>query len=86
MLHKRLVTALVKAGATIEEHKRPMRDGSVSVNYVARKGDRCIDWYMYADQVLVDHTTMRSPYTDAQRDCFCDSYYTTIRGSVQALG
>ena len=34
---------------------------------------------------ITTHTTWRSPQTDLMTDCFCDSFYRTIKSSVDAL-
>lgn len=96
MLHKRLVSALTKIGATITEVTDRGRPDPFYKNFVATLNDKRIDWYTsknfntkiddYDDQLYVDYVTMRSPYTDVMTDCFCDTYEGTIKGAVELLG
>lgn len=34
---------------------------------------------------VTTHVTWHSPHTDIQTDCFCDSYYHTIKSAVAAI-
>lgn len=95
MLHSNLVKALVKAGAVVKEHKRFGEDKPTDHYYATFEG-QSIDWYTQdyfnpktldyeKNRLTVCYVTMRSPYTDSQTDCFCDSYRNTIKGAVDIL-
>jgi hypothetical protein len=95
MLHANLVKALVKAGATVLEHKRFGDDKPADHFFATFEGQK-IDWYTQdyfnpktlkheEGRLAVCYVTMRSPHTDAQTDCFCDSYRDTIKGAVDLL-
>jgi len=94
MLHKRLVTALVKIGAKVEERERGFKDTHCK-HFVATLGSESIDWYTsrnwnkklndYDDQLYVDNVVKRSPHTDAMTDCFCDSFRDTIKAAIGLL-
>ena len=64
------------------------------------KTGKCVVWHTQAAFVpakdgveahwdesnqITTHTTWRSPQTDLMTDCFCDSFYRTIKSSVDAL-
>lgn len=96
MLHTRLVSALKKIGAKVEE--RSLFRNSNDPHYKAFKatlGGEEIDWSTqrnfnkklndYDDQMYVGHVTKRSPDTDAMTDCFCDSYRDSIKGAIHLL-
>ena len=83
--HKRLVSALVKAGATISSKEdRPN-------TFYAEKGNKMIEWHIqegYPDKTKMVATIIvqRSPYTDSQTDCFCDTFAHSIKHAVSLLG
>ncbi len=89
MLHKRLVSALEKIGATVEDWTHH----SAIKQFRATLDGEQIDWYVsknwnkklgdYDDQLYVGYVTKRSPHTDLMRDC--DSYRSTISGAVDLL-
>lgn len=64
------------------------------------KNNECVEWstqdgfvpakdgveaHWDANNQITTHVTWRSPHTDAMTDCFCDSYYHTIKSAVAAL-
>ena len=94
MLHKRLISALQKIGAKVTELNRGFKD-PYSKWFQATLNGEAIDWYTsqnfniklndYDDQLFVSYVSKRSPDTDSQTDCFCDSYAETIRRSLYLL-
>lgn len=52
--------------------------------YVLRKGDKVLDFYAGSDG-YVSNIVYRSPHTDIMTDCFCDSYFDTIKRAMQYL-
>lgn len=91
MLHKRLVSALEKIGATVEDWTHH----SANKQFRATLDGEQIDWYVsknwnkklgaYDDQLYVGYVTKRSPHTDSMTDCFCDCYRDTIKAAVALL-
>jgi uncharacterized protein (UPF0262 family) len=81
MLHDRLVKALMKANkeVVIEQTQRN--------HYMATLGKRVLSWYVQEDdgKLHVHCVVKPSPYTDIMTDCFCDTYYHTIKESVAAI-
>lgn len=82
--HLRLVAALTKAGATVTamDHRPDA--------FIATKGARVVCWYTQEgypnkDRPAATCVHWPSPHTDAQTDCFCDSYYHTIKAAVASL-
>ena len=94
MLHKRLVSALQKIGAKVEELNRGFKD-PYSKHFQATLNGESIDWYTsqnfnnklndYDGQLYVGYVTKRSPHTDSQTDCFCDSYRDSIKAAIGLL-
>lgn len=91
MLHTRLVNALTKAGAkvTADEYRND--------HFFATLNDKKIDWFTQdgfdkktkqftKEKLEVSVCTARSPHTDVQTDCFCDSYAHTIKEALYFLG
>ena len=81
MDHIRLTNALTKAGATITGEGDRFR---------ATKGTREIRWYTQEDwqkpgRMEAICVRWPSPQTDSSTDCFCDTYYDTIKGAVASL-
>lgn len=51
--------------------------------YVLTKGENRLTMHVQDDEV--GYMTYHSPQTDAMTDCFCDSYYHTIKGAMHHL-
>jgi hypothetical protein len=86
MNHKRLLNALAKAGATVthEPHTKTM------VRYRATKGNEVLLWYAQKkwdnpDELEAVSVHSPSPHTDIMTDCFCDTFYHTIKSAVGSL-
>lgn len=93
--HNRLLSALAKAGATItyEPH------GKVSIRWRAVKGSNVLLWHCqslwhawHAQPKWDDKSVQEavgvhspSPHTDIMTDCFCDTFYHTIKSAVASL-
>lgn len=84
MSHKRLASAFIKAGAVVKNIPHPTT-GETSRNWIASnpKNSVSIEWRTQDD--VTTYCIERSPMTDAYTDCFCDSYYHTIKSAVAAL-
>ena len=91
MRHSRLVSALTKLGIKVNAHEYRKN----SFNATGPNGRR-IQWYTqdgFDEKTLksltdcpeMGHVTEASPDTNAQTDCFCDTYYKTIKEAVEAL-
>jgi hypothetical protein len=96
--HKRLVNAMVKAGMIVTPMEdRRTNPGYIAKN---PKNGVQVQWYTQAAFVpakdgkeaywdanipITTHVTWCSPHTDSMTDCFCDSYYDTIKSAVAAL-
>lgn len=83
--HLRLTAALTKAGATVtaQEHRPDA--------FIARKGDRLVCWYTQAgfpnaERLAATCVRTPSPHTDAQTDCFCDTWHHTIKAAAGFIG
>jgi hypothetical protein len=86
MNHKRLLNALAKAGATVthEPHTKTM------VRYRATKGNEVLLWYAQKkwdnpDELEAVSVHSPSPHTDIMTDCFCDTFYHTIKSAIGSL-
>lgn len=96
--HKRLVSALTKAGMIVTKDER----STSNPHYIATnpKNGTKIDWYTqdgfipstptteaYWDKnkPIVTHVAWRHPDTDSQSDLFMDSYRDTIKGALHLL-
>lgn len=94
--HKRLVNAFIKAGMVVSNYPNSTRRW-IATN---PKTHKCVEWstqdgfvpakdgkeaHWDANCQITTHVTWRSPQTDAMSDCFCDSYYSTIRSAVAAI-
>jgi hypothetical protein len=96
MTHKRLASAFVKAGCTVEEQPRRGNRNFIATN---PKTGECVEWHTqpafvfvkggtsYYDEAnpITTYVVARSPHTDSMRDCFCDSFYHTIKSAVAAI-
>ena len=87
MNHKRLLTALTKVGATVtnEPHGKSM------VRFRATKGEEVLCWYAQKkwdkpEELEAVSVHSPSPHTDIMTDCFCDTFYHTIKGAAESLG
>jgi len=57
-----------------------------STRYYATKNNNTLVFYENGkDSGEVYHFTWQSPMTDASTDCFCDSYFHTIKSAVYFL-
>lgn len=86
MNHKRLLNALAKVGATVTSEPH----GKTMVRYRATKGDRVLAWYAQPkwnkpEELEAVSVHYPSPHTDIMTDCFCDTFYHTIKGAVESL-
>lgn len=74
----RILAAAARNGITIEQDKTRQD------HFYLIKGEHKLDFYV--DQTNnVGHATYRSPHTDAMTDCFCDSYFDTIKSIMHYL-
>ena len=87
MNHQRLLNALHKVGATVtnEPHGKSM------TRFRAAKGDRVVVWYAQKkwdkpEELEAVSVHSPSPHTDIMTDCFCDTFYSTIKGAAESLG
>lgn len=94
--HKRLVSAFLKAGCTVEE--QPRRGNP---NFIAKnpKTGEMVEWYTQPQFVFVKGgesyydaenpvcsvVWSRHPDTDISRDLFMDTHYDTIKSAVAAI-
>ena len=88
MNHKRLLNALAKVGATITN---PHADNGKEPRYfvaTGKNGDK-LCWYVQAHWKTGDKEAVSvhspSPHTDIMTDCFCDTFYHTIKGAAGSL-
>lgn len=86
MNHKRLLNALAKVGAAVSNQPH----GKI-VRYRATKGDNVLVWYaqpMWNNPEELEAVSVHapSPHTDIMTDCFCDTFYSTIRSAAASLG
>lgn len=76
---KRALTAFAKAGCTIKHDE-------ASTRYYATKGTNTLLFYENGKgSGEVYNFTWRSPQTDVMTDCFCDSYFHSIKSAVKFL-
>jgi (2Fe-2S) ferredoxin len=95
--HKRLVSAFIKAGCTVEQLPRHGTPHFMATNPTNGKK---LDWYTqdafvpakngidaHYDKTnpVVSSVCSRHPDTDAMTDLFMDSFYDTIKGAVKAI-
>lgn len=79
MQFQRVLNAFAKNGVTVTTL-------SEGYSYKATKGTQVLHFYQNGrDSGSVLHFTYRSPHTDASTDCFCDSYYNTIKAALHFL-
>jgi hypothetical protein len=96
--HKRLVSAFKKAGCEVINVPRFGSEGKVSNRWMAKnvKDGRSVEWHVQAgfdavtktwdeSNLITTYVVKRSPHTDIMTDCFCDTFYHTIRESVRAI-
>ena len=89
MNHKRLINALTKAGATITN---PHADNGKDPYYfvaTGKNGEK-VCWYVqkkWNDESVLEAVSVHSPspHTDIMTDCFCDTFYHTIKGAAAAV-
>jgi hypothetical protein len=94
--HKRLTSAFVKAGCTVESDERNAH------RFVVKnpKNGRVMEWYTQAAFVpakdgkeasfddgnpVTTYVVERSPHTDIMSDCFCDTFHHSIKAAVAAI-
>ena len=85
---KRLLNALAKVGATVTN---PYDDKTKAPRYYKAVGKtgNVICWYVQPHwktgepEAVSVHSP--SPHTDIMTDCFCDTYYDTIKGAAAAV-
>jgi hypothetical protein len=96
MTHKRLVSAFRKAGCTVTEQERRGNPSFIAEN---PKTGECVEWHTqpkfvhvkggdsYYDEKdpITTYVVARSPQTDIMTDCFCDSFYHSIKSAVAAI-
>ncbi len=89
MNHKRLLSALAKVGATITN---PHADNGKEPRYFVATGKNGnkVCWYVqkkWDDETVLEAVSVHtpSPHTDAMRDCFCDTFYHTIKAAAGSL-
>lgn len=96
MTHKRLVSAFTKAGCTVTQQERRGNPSFIAKN---PKNGKMVEWHTQPQFVFVKdgesyydeknpittYVVARSPHTDIMTDCFCDSFYHTIKSAVGAL-
>jgi hypothetical protein len=101
MTHKRIVSAFTKAGFTVSKAKGwDGKESTRSWTAVNPKNKRIVGWTTQAAFVpskdgkdsffdestpITTYIVEASPHTDVQTDCFCDSFYHTIKEAVRAL-
>ena len=94
--HKRLVSAFLKAGMSVTQQERRGNPSYIATN---PKNGKCVEWHTqpkfvhvtggdsYYDEKnpITTYVVARSPHTDIMTDCFCDSFYHTIKEAVRAI-
>lgn len=84
---KRLLNALAKVGATVTTPHDNI-GGPRYYKAVGKTGE-VICWYVQphwkTGEPEATSVHSPSPHTDIMTDCFCDTYYNTIKGAVQAV-
>lgn len=76
---KRALNAFAKAGCTIKHDEG-------STRYYVTKNDTTLLFHENGrGSGEVNHFTLQNPETDAMTDCFCDSYFHTIKSAVRFL-
>jgi hypothetical protein len=70
-----IISAAKKNGVTFKE---------AGNRFYLTKGDTTLEGYLNSENE-VGYLTWRSPDTDAMTDCFCDSYYHTIKSAMHLL-
>jgi hypothetical protein len=94
MLNTRLVNALKKVGATVEEDKS-YNVHEYQKHFIATKDGRKIDWYTQENfnektlendgRLYVGSVWSRHPDTDHMTDLFMDTYVKTVKGAVKLV-
>ncbi len=78
MLLSSILSACSKNGVTVTP-PTPGRQNS----YILTKGENVLTFHAQDD--YVGYMTWHSPQTDVMTDCFCDSYYKTIKDAMHFL-
>ena len=87
MNHQRLLNALHKVGATVTNEP----NGKSMTRFRATKGSEVLLWYAQKkwdkpEELEAVSVHSPSPHTDIMTDCFCDTFYHTIKGAAESLG
>jgi hypothetical protein len=76
---KRVLSAFAKTNVTV------VKMGET--RYKATKGSVALEFYENGKgSNSVCYFVERSPQTDASTDCFCDTFYNTIKAALARLG
>ena len=75
MKHNRLVNAIRKAGFEVIQSDH--REDSFHV------ANANLHWFKQDEEAICVHYA--SPHTDIMTDCFCDTFYNTIKSAVESL-
>lgn len=86
MNHKRLLSAIAKTGASVTNETH----GKTMLRFRATKGDNVLLWYAQPkwnkpEELEAVSVHAPSPFTDIQTDCFCDTFFHTIKGCAEYL-
>lgn len=71
----RIISACALNGVTVDKVRENY--------YVLTKGEQRLTMHPQDDHV--GHLTYHSPQTDTMTDCYCDSYFDTIKGAMHFL-
>lgn len=74
-----ILSACARNGVTVTQPIESRKD-----YYLLTKGDRRLDFYVGSNG-YVSNIVYRSPHTDIMTDCFCDSYFDTIKSAMREL-
>jgi len=73
---KRIMNAMAKNGVKVDTLQK-------DYSYVATKGTQVLHFYENGrGSGEVCYFTYRSPQTNASYDCFCDSYFNTLKSAL----
>lgn len=75
---KRVLSTLAKKNITVVKNS--------DLRYAATNGKVTLEFYENGkDSNYICYFVERSPMTDISTDCFCDTFYHTIKAAVQRL-
>ena len=92
MNHKRLLNALAKVRATVTNEIRWTNEPHTKtmVRFRASKGEEVLCWYAQphwkTGELEAVSVHSPSPHTDIMTDCFCDTFYHTIKSAAGSMG